>query len=1533
MSAQPKLNIASIIGIKDGIDQVFALIDQTLEVYGQHPDKINLLNDCRRYIHQLDGLLEMLGLTSITIVTGKMEQLVEALMYKKIDSSPLVFDALKQSTKALLFYLNELIDGAEENPLRLFPAYRNLMQVYGFENAPESDLFFPRLTVNPALKAEAVHIDAAAAKVLAKQLGAEYQAGLLKWLRNPSNQEGLQQMAAVADKIEEFPGTTEARAFWWVVAGFLEDLLQLESNQIDLPVRRLCGKIEQAIRHLAAGTPGNTSVLMRELLYHIAHSESDSPRINAIKGSYIWPGQNKDQDTPTFEQAETLRPILDRLRDTLMQANDIWREFCAGHQESLVSLQEYVDWLSHQARQTECAPLVKLIDAIGDTVAYLHDHPQDTSEELAMEMATALLLVESIVDDFYKLPDDLPSQIDVIDSRLHGITMGDIQLSELPPAPTFKVLDGKAQEKELLAQVAQEILTNLAQIESILDKFFFEPAERSELPLLPDLFKQISGTLVMLDLERAHTLLHLCQDLVEKLSEPGYEVVQTEQILLVDGLSSLGFFIEALRSGQPDSEQIVEKAIALFQAAAHSTGATLPVQTAALPPAIEVVTDTVSDRAASDGIDPELLGIFLEEAGEVLAGIDEDLQKCRINPVDQDALASLRRGFHTLKGSGRMVGLDDMSEVAWNVEQVLNLWLDERKTVSGQLINLVGDTHRAYSGWCNYLREHASANVDAQALLLAAKELLTRKKEKVSKKAVVEPQSETIISTNEDVPVAAAIEPLPSVTSIPVAAPQAVQSPQTLPSAAEPSDRINPELLQAFLEEADSIIPQIGGKLRGWRMLPHDEDIHHALLRLLHTLKGSARMAGALPLGELIHAMESHVQKAFRARNVTDAALDRLENEFDAISGKIEQLQRDVAATLAASQSAAPVAISEPVQLPTEKTELLQSKTLLRINSELIDRLVNDAGEASILRAKIEAQLNNFKQSLQDLTDSTHRLHDQLREVEIQAETQMQSHLAHQQESEPAFDPLEFDRFSRFQELTRLMAESVDDIITVQKSLRASQVAAEEAVAQQAVMNRQLQQSLLQIRTIPFSNYAERYYRIARQAADDMGKKAGLEIQGVDVEIDRSVLEKINPPLEHLLRNAIAHGIEEPAQRRQLGKPESGQVAIRLRQEGNEVIITLSDDGRGLNLPRIREEAQRLGLIQKDDVLDDDKAMSLIFTQGLSTTDSVTGIAGRGIGLDIVKNEITMLGGRIGVESVPNQGTTFTINLPLTLSVAQTCMVRAGKQSYAIPAFIVEHQREFDAETLKKIYRDRCITLNGKTYPFAHLSHLLGEFDFVPETVRHSQVLFLHSGTQHLAVHVDELTGSSEVVVKNMGVQLAQAPGVEGATITGDGEVILILNPVKLLQRADVQKALSTPAEELMPAMRKKTVAPPTVMIVDDSLTVRKVTCRLLEREGCDVLIAKNGAEAVEILQEATPDVMLIDLEMPKMNGFELIKKVRANPATAQMPVIIISSRTAEKHRKVAKDLNVNIFLGKPYKEEELLNHLSDLLGNRKRQK
>ncbi len=1555
MSAQAKVNISSIYGIKEGIYQVFSLIDQNLESYKQYPDKMNLIRDSRNYVQQLNGLLEMLGLSGITVVSKQMIQLIDTLIDKKIPPNADIPQALQLASKTMRHYLNELIEGKTENPLNLYPAYRSLVQAYGSEYAPESDLFFPRLTVEPPLVDAVIQPDAVANKHRIKQVGGEYQAGLLKWLRDPVHHEGLQQMTEAVYQLEKLPGTLEQRAFWWVTAGFLEGLSNLQSTEIDVAIRRLCGKIEQTIRHLVAETLIDTQPLLRELLYYVAHSTGSNQRIADIRRCYIWPGQDMNTSPLTLEQSEALSPILGKLRGTLMEANDIWREYCAGHQESLISLRENIKQLQQLSQQVQCAPLEKLVNGISQAVGFLHDRQEDINEELAMEMATALLLAESIVDDFNQLSADLPQQVEAVIARLQQVTLssGDIsgELHHLP----FNIIDNRKQEKELLAQIAQEIQANLGLIENTLDAFFFEPEKRPELSKLATLFKQISGAFVVLELERANKLLDLCQNLVAKSLDQEHQIIEAEQILLVDGLSSLGFFIASLKNGRPDSYQIIEEAIALFEIASLPENASLLALEAAVEadniPQPDAESAETLDKLTKPEPDRELLDVFLEEADEVLASITRDFKNCQKNRSDGVALVAMRRAFHTLKGSGRMVMLDEMSEVAWHLEQVLNLWIIEKRTASDSLIDLISRTVDAYNVWCKNLSTYGATDVESEDLLQLASELLQSKDSRQITPKITKTTAEGNVTTDADDELKTAVATATSVSKVDSIQADiekvAINEAATVSSIQPPSsvektdqkhaneDRLNYRLLPVFLEEAQDIIPQIGSKLRAWRILPQDNDIHHALMRLLHTLKGSSQMVGAMRIGAQAHALESHVVTGFQQHNISEVALDQLENEFDSISGEIEQLhilqaQRHQENT-ATSAKHSPASDGDPVIHQTEqdldKALSLQSKTIVRINSDLIDRLINESGEMNALRSKIEMQLNAFKFSLQDLSESASRLHDQLREIEIQAETRIQAHTLQSRDHDHAFDPLELDRFTRFQELTRLMAESVDDIVTAQKSLRTTHHIAEEATAQQAIMQRQLQQSLMQIRTIPFSHYAERYYRITRQVAEEMGKKVRLQIHGAEVEIDRNVLEKINAPLEHLLRNAIAHGIEDPAQRIKAGKSEMGEIAIHVRQESNEVILSLSDDGQGLNLPRIREEAQRLGLIKQDETLDDDAVTSLIFSPGLSTTESVTGIAGRGIGLDIVKNEITVLGGRISVNTSSGKGTAFTLNLPLTLSVAQVLMVRVEKQRYAIPAFIVASHCEIEAEKLKPAYQKHHIALNDKQYLFSHLAHLLGEPNHVPEMNKKSQVLFLHSGTQYLAVHVDELINDTEVVIKNLGAQLTQAPGIEGATITGDGEVILIMNPVKLLQRSDVQKLLSTPTKiSLNTNQRKKAKTIPTIMVVDDSLTVRKVTCRLLEREGCDVLIAKNGVEAMDILKETIPDVMLIDLEMPKMNGFELIRNIRNKARTAKIPVIIISSRTAEKHQKLAQELNVNVFLGKPYKEDTLIKHLAKFI-------
>jgi len=592
---------------------------------------------------------------------------------------------------------------------------------------------------------------------------------------------------------------------------------------------------------------------------------------------------------------------------------------------------------------------------------------------------------------------------------------------------------------------------------------------------------------------------------------------------------------------------------------------------------------------------------------------------------------------------------------------------------------------------------------------------------------------------------------------------------------------------------------------------------------------------------------------------------------------------------------------------------------MLRVRADQVDRLVNEAGELSIARSRIEGEMRALRGSLLDLTENVIRLRGQLREIEIQAESQMQSRMAQAHEEHAEFDPLEFDRFTRFQEITRMMAESVNDVTTVQHALLRNLDHADAAIVSQARQNRELSQSLMSVRMIPFNAVADRLYRVVRLTAKELGKKANLDIRGGQVELDRSVLEKMTGPIEHLLRNAITHGLEEGAQRQAAGKPEIGEISLNLSQEGNEIVIDMADDGAGLNLERIRGKAVEQGLLAPDQYPDEAVLTDFIFHPGFSTAKELTEVAGRGVGMDVVKSETAQLGGRIEVSSTPGKGARFRIYLPLTLAVTQALLVRVGGRKYAIPSVMVEQVMELKEAAVEKIQAEGAAEWLGNRYPHSFLPRLLGDIHATPEQQRRYSLLLLRAGTQRVSVQVDELRGNQELVVKNIGPQLARVIGIAGATVLGDGEVVLILNPIALASR----EIKAFDQEGAMPAVREEATLAvprlPTVMVVDDSLTVRKIAGRLLSREGYHVLTAKDGVDALEQLLDVVPDVMLVDIEMPRMDGFDLARNVRADARLKNVPIIMITSRTADKHRNYAREIGVNHYLGKPYQEDELL--------------
>ena len=702
--------------------------------------------------------------------------------------------------------------------------------------------------------------------------------------------------------------------------------------------------------------------------------------------------------------------------------------------------------------------------------------------------------------------------------------------------------------------------------------------------------------------------------------------------------------------------------------------------------------------------------------------------------------------------------------------------------------------------------------------------------------------------------------------------------------------------------------------------------------------------------------------------------------------------------------------------------------------------MADEAGEISIHRSRIEAEMRNLKAGLLDLTASIVRLRGQLREIEIQGESQIQSRL--DQESE--FDPLEFDRYTRFQELTRGLAEGVNDVATVQQSLLKNLADADIALLTQTRLSRSVQLRLQTLRTVPFLNVSDRLYRVLRQTAKELGKRANLDIQGGRIEIDRSVLERLAPVLEHLVRNALAHGIESEESRLAIGKPGIGELILSARQQGNEVAISLVDDGGGIPLDKIRNRAAALGLIAAGESTTDGQLVEFIFQPGFSTAEQVTAVAGRGIGMDVVRSEVAALGGRVEVHTTPGMSTSFTLSVPLTLAVTQVLLVRVGKSIFGIPSSLIAQVRQVPAKERAAAVASGQLDHQGSKLDFRSLGNLM-RISHDVDAQRNAPVIVLRAGDSMAAVEVDRIISNQEVVAKPYGPQLARVPGLAGLTVLANGTIALLVNPLNLIlaretdapRRAAValpvvvsadpvstvvvadtpaasmaavaptpevvvpepmlnlapvtvfEPLVETPAiviealPELVapvaPAAAVATIAPPllevtppmtqpapvpapapvlapvviappsvvidavtaftraaayippepvpmevearvpVVLVVDDSLTVRKITTRLLEREGYKALTAKDGLDALQILSDASPDVILLDIEMPRMDGFEFTKTIKADNRQSHIPIIMITSRTAEKHRNHAMELGVNEYIGKPYQDEQLM--------------
>lgn len=1690
-------DIGPLAWVKDEIEKSLNTGLENLHQWRENLTDTSPLKFAKTHIYQASGAFDMVGLEGCKLFCTELEKVFSKLEKSEVNTSEQLASLLIDALDALKQYLDGLMKGGKDVPLKLYDVLAPVLAIEGRE-LDKSAFFFPdlsRVAPKDLLVQELAEEDYSRFIQQQRQL---YQKSFLAWLQTKQH-DALKSMGLAMRNVSSVQTRTAPRTLWWSASVFAEALQGMAEHDM-AAAKRVCRKLDQELKLVQDGVAKPNSALLKDVLYYVAISESDSEAVDKVKQVFDLARLVASADDRPMQGVIDKQElgVAQSLIAVFVTISDTWNEISnlidfgqqVGSQGTAVTVDtvlmtKCVDTLAeHQSLldQLSQVVVVDLYKAIAQAIEYLLNHQGTATHPALIEIAAGMHLQLNALENYSALDANRIQKLLSEIERLERIAAGE-HYDQLAPERSNEL------DADTIKAVVTHLLESLKAVEQSLDAFFRSSADKSPLSLVHKPLKSVAAVFEMLNMDVPASIAKLSQQYIEYFQSEEFQTNQGEFELLAESLSMLGIYAEGMPKVRMEYEQAMRSALERMELAFANSGAVLNAakqaqQVSEQEAQLSAVSISNDDKKVTDqAFDDELLAIYLTEAEEVLAHIAQHLQVLKV-AASHESLVEIRRGFHTLKGSGRTVGLVHLGEIAGKVELFLNHLLEKNITLTAHQINEVEQVAIAFAGWIAELQLHKQlmlnpeawlARIEAWSLVVEAVDTnkkptdefvliggvrklgrqfytiflnesmlnittleqdlakmsetpklspstkakhathtlasnalaagfnhmgelgravevwldevgdawtpaqhkiytrfvksiarmwqaVSELKEPKDEKALLKAIQKATPSLNpalkkakpaglESSALDAVVEKLGEATEGIVQASTSAESDVITDESAlsgEENTEVDAEILTLFYEEVEELLPVIGAELRAWRADPKALEHPDALQRALHTLKGSARMAGKQRLGDLVHNMEERVVQALK-RKLEAQIFEHLFDHLDAIGayfdeGHLPEVVLEASTAEESNDNIEAIDAEDNLTAPTDEKLNAQTarKTVdtdeakpqlratdrktqyLRMRADTLDRLINEAGEISIIRSRIDKEVLGFKATSNDLTESVHRLRSYLRELEIEADTQLQSRLTLLQEANEKFDPLEFDRFTRLQELTRMMAESVNDITTIQNGLTANLGQAEAALQQQTRMNRDLQQTLMGVRMLPFSQISERMDRIVRQTARELNKRVEFTISGEKTEIDRSVLDKIGAPIEHLLRNAVAHGIERPSARKKQNKPESGKLHLKVSAQNEEIRIEIQDDGAGVDLAKVKEVATQRQLIAPGAEINDQQLMSVIFEPGFSTSSEVTQIAGRGVGLDVVRNEVSGLGGRIDVDSQSKQGTRFSIYLPVTLSVAQVLMVQNAQQPFAISVAMIEQAQKIKREDLAQAYQAGEIVWAGQHYPIHHLAKLLNQ----PTPEQHSSyasILLLRSGNYRIALHVDEVIGNQEVVIKPIGMELARVPGIMGATVTGEGRVIYIINPILLANR----EALSVGTVKIHVHETPSTVQKRKVLIVDDSLTMRKVLGRLFEREGYEIHVAKDGMDAMQILQQLTPDAILTDIEMPRMDGFGLARNIRDDARTAQTPLIMISSRTADKHQTLAKEIGVDAFFGKPVHDEELLAKVSELITQR----
>jgi chemosensory pili system protein ChpA (sensor histidine kinase/response regulator) len=811
-------------------------------------------------------------------------------------------------------------------------------------------------------------------------------------------------------------------------------------------------------------------------------------------------------------------------------------------------------------------------------------------------------------------------------------------------------------------------------------------------------------------------------------------------------------------------------------------------------------------------------------------------------------------------------------------------------------------------------------------------------------------------------------------------------------------DEVSEEILEFFQPEAEEHLQIVSDCLISLEGSNNPEEINK-LFRAIHTVKGSAAQVGLKRLGAIAHRVEDLIGRLrdgeldpspsvidvclesvdilkktlhrqflddAEMRAVVDSLLGRIAEFAPADGDELESLgESETAHALESGDSSAAAsadALAAPKKLVKTQAAGAAAKSV-RIALERLDRMMNTVGELVINRTRMVGRVDELEKLVDTLGFSRERLQGKVSEFQDKYEftriNSSRTNTAWKNQHAPEmltsvaagdnsffseFSELEMDRYDDFSILSRSMAEISADVNEVLSQLQGFIGRVEGDIDEFTKLAHHLQDEFTAARMVPIGTLYSRLSRAVRDAAKSSGKHVELDPTGSETELDNNIIQQISDPLVHLVRNSVAHGIERPDDRTAAGKPRTGRVSLRAYHRGNHIYIEVEDDGRGIDYDRVKQSAIERGLISAEtaDRLTERDLREMLFHPGFSTAPVKTELAGRGVGLDVVRANLTALNGEIDIQSTSGSGTKFTLKVPLTLIISPALFVRCGATSFALPLAVVEEIRRLRADEIEDVGGKLLTKIRDVVTEVVRLDTYLGLPPLEPIN-GYFHMVVANAGDRKIGVVVEEVLGKDEIVIKSLGEYLRRVKIFPGTTIAPDGSLILLIDLNRLVAAEPTDRralqANASAARIFAPgstAVARGTIPAEAIdrvdqerliIVADDSISVRKFVGRMLEKNGYRVKLAADGLEAAELVAQHGCHLVITDLEMPRMTGYELMAQLRQTPATKRIPVLVVTSRAGEKHRNRAVKEGAAAFLTKPVQEDQLIAAVEQLMG------